>query len=338
MDARLRLDGTLDHDGASTALAETHALLGALADTPSLAGAARRLGISYRSAWGRVASLERMLGRAVVVKTKGHGSALTPFGAALHAALDRTFARIGPVLAAEESALRETLRGLAEPSAGQLRLAASHDPVLARLLEGMPAIELTTAGSIDALARLAAGQAEAAAFHYGSEGEAPPSFDAVFRDPDLTVAPLFRREQGLMLAPGNPLEISDVGAIAERGARFVNRQRGAGTRIWFDRLCREAAIDLAAIDGYHTEEFTHQAVAALIASGAADVGMGTRAIAGRFGLAFAALGWETYFLAARNSVDPALLRGLREAAAREARDTIGYTAPDPRGYQSAKCG
>jgi molybdate transport repressor ModE-like protein len=319
-----------DGDWNGLALRQTFALLDALAGSTSLLAAARKLGISYRSAWSRVSSLETALGQPVAIKTKGHGTALTPYGRALHAALAEMYDRLGPILAAEADRTAVALRSLEIRAPATLRLAASHDPLLLGILDDIPGIELAVAGSLDALAHLRAGSAEAAGFHYGSEGAAPSPFDVLFRDPDLTVRPLFRRQQGLMLPPSNPGGVTCVEDIARLGLRFVNRQRGAGTRIWFERLCAEASLDMGAIRGAQTEEFTHQAVAALIATGAADVGMGTPAVAERFGLAFHPFGWETYFLAARTSVDEAVLAGLVEAATRAAGATLGY--------QSTACG
>jgi molybdate transport repressor ModE-like protein len=324
MDVRLRLEGDLSLDRGAISLRPTHALLDGLERSGSLQGAAKLLGVSYRAAWGQLARLEASLGRAVVVKTKGHGSVLTEFGSELLSVLAAAFERIEPARAAEEEALGRSLATLLRPATQRLRVCGSHDPLLLSVVARVPDLEFSIAGSLDALAKLAAGGADAAGFHYGSEGEAPPPFDAIFRDPHLTTRPLFRREQGLMLAPGNPLELETISDLVTRRARFVNRQRGAGTRIWFERLCAEAGIDAEDIVGFHTEEFTHQAVAALIASGAADCGMGTRAAAAAFGLEFKPLGWEIYFLAARASVSAERLLPLMEAARSAARETAGY--------------
>ncbi|KQO74404.1 substrate-binding domain-containing protein [Methylobacterium sp. Leaf88] len=319
-----------DGDWNGLALRTTFALLHALSTSTSLLVAARRLGISYRSAWSRVSDLEATLGQPVAIKTKGHGTVLTPYGRTLHATLSGMYDRLGPLLAAEADRMTEALRRLEARQLPPLRLAASHDPLLLGVVEARADVELAIAGSLDALSHLRTGSADAAGFHYGSEGPAPDPFDAVFRDPDLRVRPLFRRQQGLMLPPGNPHGVTGVRDIARLDLRFVNRQRGAGTRIWFERLCAEAGLESRAIRGSQTEEFTHQAVAALIATGTADVGMGTPAIAERFGLAFQSLGWETYFLAARTTVDEALLTQLTEAAGRAASVTLGY--------QSTACG
>lgn len=323
---RLQIEGRCEGAAAfpfSTALS----LLGALAATGSLQGAAEALSISYRSAWGQLAALEQALGQPVVVKTKGHGSSLNPLGAALLALMQASQTRLAPALAAEEMALADGLRRLLEPAHARIRLAASHDPLLLDVIEVRPEIDLMVAGSLDAVARLRSGAVDAAGFHYGSEGEPPAPLDVLFQDPQIVVAPLFRREQGLMFAAGNPLGLAGVTDIAAKRARFVNRQRGAGTRIWFERLCDEAGLAVETIDGHHTEEFTHQAVAALIATGAADVGMGTRAVAERFGLDYRPVGWEIYFVAVRATLDAERLEPLKEALRARAGRASGYAPP-----------
>ncbi len=332
MRVSLRIDGRAGGGRADIALGPAQALLEALDRTGSLQGVAQELGVSYRSAWGQLAALEHALGRPAAVKTKGHGSALTPLGAGLLALLKASQVRLGPTLAAEEMAVADGLRRLLEPEVARIRLAASHDPLLLEAVESRREIDLMVAGSLDALARLREGAVDAAGFHYGAEGPPPPPFDGLFRDADLSVVPLFRREQGLLLAPGNPLRLTGVDDIASRKARFVNRQRGAGTRIWFERLCREAGVPLDAVVGHHTEEFTHQAVAALIATGAADVGMGTRAVAERFALDYRPLGWESYYLATRVSLPPQRLAPLRDLIRSRAGEVSGYAVPsDPVG-------
>jgi molybdate transport repressor ModE-like protein len=322
----LRLDGEIRAPGGAVAIGRTLALLRAVAETGSVQGAARRLGVSYRAAWGQLRTLEAALGQAPVAKTKGHGSVLTAFGARLSAELEEAQLRAAAGVEAERSRLEERIRGLFG-GPPRLRLAASHDPLLVGVVEAAGTVDLSVSGSLDALDRLAAGDADAAGFHFGAEEGAPPPFDRTFRDPSLAIRPLFRREQGLMLAPGDALGLRSIADVARRRARFVNRQRGAGTRIWFERLCREQDVRTDDIVGFHTEEFTHKAVAALIAAGAADVGMGTRAAADAFGLDYRPLGWETYYLAASPSADPAILETFAEMISDAARGTAGYGPP-----------
>ena len=107
---------------------------------------------------------------------------------------------------------------------------------------------------------------------------------------------LVHREQGLIVAPGNPLGLRGVADLAAPGLRYVNRQPGAGTRVLLDYQLRQQQIDPSGIVGYGREEPTHLAVAAAIAAGRADCGMGVRAAARAFGLDFVPVAQEPYDL------------------------------------------
>jgi len=112
----------------------------------------------------------------------------------------------------------------------------------------------------------------------------------------VAIIGLVGREQGLMVAPGNPLKLTRLEDLATTGASFVNRQRGAGTRVLLDFHLGRAGIEPAAIRGYETEEYTHLAVAAAVASGRAACGLGIRAAAEALGLGFVPLFDERYDL------------------------------------------
>jgi putative molybdopterin biosynthesis protein len=324
MRVELRLGGLISINGHDIALGRTHALLDSIAQERSIRGAADRLGLSYRSAWGRVLSLEKALGQPVAVKTKGHGSVLTAGGAALRDALAKTLRSFEAALRDEELALAGRLAPCLRNALRRDRLAFSNDPLLMSLLADLPAIEATVVGSHEAVERLLSGKAEAAGFHAGDQDiRRTPPYDGLFHDKRYLVRPLFSREQGLMLAAGNPLSIRSVNDLPRTGARYVNRQRGSGTRQWFDRLLEQAGISSRSIVGYNQEEFTHQAVAAVIASGAADAGMGVRAAAERFSLAFVPVGKEVYYLAAQPEFSDAITLLCDHVAARH-RDCTGY--------------
>ena len=104
------------------------------------------------------------------------------------------------------------------------------------------------------------------------------------------------RQQGLMVAAGNPLGIEKFADIAKDGVRYVNRQKGSGTRILTDYLCRQDGLDTDAIYGYDREELTHNSVAVQIASGSADAGMGIYSAAKLYGLDFIPICIEEYDL------------------------------------------
>jgi putative molybdopterin biosynthesis protein len=295
---KVTLEGRIDHAGASLPLLETLAILEGIAADAALKGAATRTGLSYRAIWDKLARIEALLGCEAAHRVKGHGTRLTPAGDALRSALDASRRRLEPVLAQECADLAAALAPLApaeEPA--RLILAASHDPLLSAAAQALASVQVNILGSGDAIAALLAGRADVAGCHFGEDAPSPPpeTRDALAAA-GFDWLRIFGRAQGLMVAPGNPLGLRDLADAVAAKARFVNRQRGSGTRRWFDRLLAQAAISPGAVRGYTDEEFTHQAVAAVIAAGRADAGLGVQAAAEKFGLDFLPLGEESYFL------------------------------------------
>ncbi|MGD8477907.1 MAG: substrate-binding domain-containing protein, partial [Burkholderiales bacterium] len=108
---------------------------------------------------------------------------------------------------------------------------------------------------------------------------------------------LVRRVQGLYVAKGNPKKIRTLSDLGRDDIRIINRQQGSGTRILFDHLLLHAGLQGNLIKGYQSEEFTHAAVAAYVASGVADAGFGVEPPARQFGMDFIPVASENYFLA-----------------------------------------
>jgi putative molybdopterin biosynthesis protein len=98
------------------------------------------------------------------------------------------------------------------------------------------------------------------------------------------------------VAPGNPLSLRSIDDLTRPGVRYVNRQRGAGTRVLLDHELRTRGIGSDAVEGYAREEPTHLAVAAAVAAGRADAGLGILAAARAFGLDFLPVTREPYDL------------------------------------------
>jgi putative molybdopterin biosynthesis protein len=121
-----------------------------------------------------------------------------------------------------------------------------------------------------------------------------PYVDQILAGRDIAIVRLVHRQQGLLVAPGNPLALTGVADLARPELRYVNRQRGAGTRVLLDYELARAGIDPAGIVGYGREEPTHLAVAAAIAADRADCGMGVLAAARAFGLGFVPVTSEPY--------------------------------------------
>lgn len=143
------------------------------------------------------------------------------------------------------------------------------------------------------------------------------------------------RTQGLMIAPGNPLGLTGIADLTRDGLRYVNRQKGSGTRILIDYLCKKQGIDPAGIYGYDREEFTHTSVAAQIASGSADAGMGIYSAAQLYGLDFLPVCMEQYDLlipdyAWETPMVQQLLKTLKSDAFRSRLEALGgYEVKEP---------
>ena len=113
---------------------------------------------------------------------------------------------------------------------------------------------------------------------------------------DVAVIRLVHREQGLLVARGNPLGLGGIADLAKPGVRYVNRQRGAGTRVLLDHLLGGLGLTPDSFTGYAREEPTHLAVAAAVAAGRADAGLGIMAAAAPFDLDFVPVAREPYDL------------------------------------------
>lgn len=143
------------------------------------------------------------------------------------------------------------------------------------------------------------------------------------------------RTQGIMAEAGNPKQIAGIESLASPDIRYVNRQKGSGTRILMDYLCNKHGLDTALIYGYEREEFTHTSVAAQIASGSADAGMGIYSAAKMYGLAFIPVCTEQYDLLIPDSAwdTPAVQEMLEILRSREFAGKLeelgGYTLKSP---------
>jgi len=114
---------------------------------------------------------------------------------------------------------------------------------------------------------------------------------------EVRVIHLVYREQGLIVQPKNPKDLKSLSNLPRKDIRFINRQKGSGTRILLDRELKGLSVDPGQIHGYEKEEFTHMAVASMIASGAADAGFGIHSAARAMNLDFIPIMKERYDLA-----------------------------------------
>lgn len=284
----------------------TFALLERIAASGSVQTAAQAVGVSYRHAWGLLVAWEQRLGQPLATMERGRGTTLAPLGEALLAARRATLAATQPGLVRLGAAVAAALN---LPTAGvpHLEVHASHDLALLRVRDLLAEqrevdMRLEIRGSLACLEALVRRQCDLAGFHATPDESLAALLNQASprgrREPVVAIE-LFTREQGLMTRHDQEPACRSLEALVATRARFINRQRGSGTRQIFDRLLRRARIARSDVCGYGDEEFTHLAVAATVAGGGADVGFGIRAAAAQFGLAFVPLVVETYYLAHR---------------------------------------
>jgi len=176
-----------------------------------------------------------------------------------------------------------------------LDLAASH----LRAADPLVTLASSNVGSLGGLVALRDGLCHLAGSHLldPASGEYTlPYLDRILGGRPVAVIRLAHRDQGLIVQPGNPLGLAEIKDLARAGVRYVNRQRGAGTRVLLDHQLRLLGISPEAVDGYQREQHTHLAVAAAVAAGRADAGLGIMAAARAFGLAFVPVTREPYDL------------------------------------------
>jgi putative molybdopterin biosynthesis protein len=113
---------------------------------------------------------------------------------------------------------------------------------------------------------------------------------------DLVLLPFLKRQQGMIVPRGNPLGLKVITDIAHTQAHYVNRQKGAGTRILFDHLLKQNGILPQEINGYEREMFTHLSVAAEVKMDEKAVGMGIYSAAKAMELDFVPIEEESYDL------------------------------------------
>ncbi len=224
------------------------------------------------------------------------------------------------------------------PAGQTLSVIGSHDPLLdeiadllAREVSSTVSLSSVHVGSMGGILAIRRREAQIAGIHLLDEATGTYNRAIVrqmFPEGGVRLVEGVRRQQGLLVQSGNPLSINGVDDIARRHLRYVNRQKGAGTRLLLDHLLRQSGFSPDDLHGYSREEYTHTGVAAQIAAGSADAGLGILSAARIASLDFLPVAQECYdFLVDETAWDtPAVRRFLaviRSVAFRERLDRMG---------------
>ena len=220
----------------------------------------------------------------------------------------------------------------------------SHDPLMDELSDLIhtadPEMNLSSShvGSMGGIMAARRGEAHLGGVHLLDEADGTYNTSFIrkyFPNGGVRLVECVGRTQGLMIQKGNPKGIKGVADLQREGLRYVNRQKGSGTRILIDYLCKKENIDTGKIYGYDREEFTHTSVAAQIASDSADAGMGIYSAAMLYDLDFIPVCTEQYDLlipdyAWETPMVQKLIEVLKSDAFRKRLEALGgYTIGDP---------
>jgi putative molybdopterin biosynthesis protein len=282
-----------------------------------------------------------VMGQDLIIWEKGQAARLTELANKLLWAERQAQARLAPQISTLQAELEKTFALAFDPNSQVLTLYASHDDALVQLREHAASqrlhLDIRFCGSVDAIRALNEGRCNVAGFH------APirPGADSLMA---RTLAPLMKtgrhklisfavRSQGLMVRPGNPLQLAAWEDLLRPGLRFINRSLGTGTRLLLDDWLQSSGTKASRLAGYTLEESSHAAVAAAIAAGQADTGLGIEAAARAQGLDFVPLLTERYWLVCLREALPStpvqqLMALLTSAAWQVPLSTLaGYQVP-----------
>lgn len=326
-------------------------MLQAVRAAGSIAAAAKSLQLSYRHVWGELKRWEQALGQPLILWEKGQAARLSEFADKLLWAERQAQARLAPQISALQAELEKTFAVAFDPSSHVLPIYASHDDGLVMLREHAATqslhLDLRFCGSVDAIRALNDGRCTLAGFHAPllprAQSLVARTYKPLLQTGQHKLIGFTLRQQGLMVAPGNPLALHSLRDLLRPEVRMVNRARGTGTRLLLDEWLEDNAIATNTLRGYSHEESSHASVAACIASGNADVGLGIASAAQAQGLDFVPLAQEAYWLVCHRSAldSPAVqaLRALLQTPAWKQQLTpmAGYTASSTSGQvQSLK--
>ena len=276
-------------------------LLRELHDREKLTDAAKALGISYRHGWNLIQRWTEFFGTPLVDMQKGRGAKLTNLGEKLLWAEERVIARLGPQMESLASELNLEIHQALRSDTPVINLYASHGYAVALLPTLVNELQLNIQymPSIEGIAAVERGDCQVAGFHLPTElsgSDIYRRYRELLSNPQLRVIRFITRQQGLMVEKGNPKGITGLQDLQRDEIRFVNRQPGSGTSALLDELLQRNGIEGNRIKGFNTREYTHSAIAAYVASGMADTGMGVEPPARQFSLDFIPLANEHYLL------------------------------------------
>jgi molybdate transport repressor ModE-like protein len=316
-------------------------LLSAVHNYGKLTVAATKLDMSYRHIWNILKKWTDFFGSDLVELKKGRGALLTPLGEKLLWAEQRAQARFEPQLISIASELNLEIQKHLMIKEPLLKIAASYGYAVALLPDFTNKFKLdlqykSYEESFDALSKR---ECDIAAFHLPTDIVSQRLIDIYSKYYQANTYKVIRfvtRRQGLIVKKDNPKNITQVIDLLRDDTQFINRQKNSGTRLLIDELLARSSVNSKNVVGFDRFEFTHSAIAAYVASGMADVGIGIETAARQFGLDFIPLTMEHYVLVCHQKTleDLSVQRLITQIKSEKFHEEVAKLA----GYESIACG
>jgi molybdate transport repressor ModE-like protein len=290
------------HDGCGeTVDPRIFVLLNEIHESNKLTKAADKLGMSYRHIWNMLKKWTAFFGADLVELQKGKGAKLTPLGEKLLWAEQLVNARFEPQLISLASELNLEIQKNLSLIAPILKVSASHGYAVAMLPEFTNEFKLNLLykNTEECLSALVKEECDIAALHLPTDiinPELISLYNEYLQGKNYKVISFVTRQQGLIIQKHNPKSIEGIVDLVKPDIKFINRQKGSGTRLLIEELLKREAINVKDVKGFGEVEFTHSAIAAYVASGMADAGIGVETAARQFGLDFIPLTTENYIM------------------------------------------
>ncbi|MGQ9469846.1 MAG: substrate-binding domain-containing protein [Nitrososphaerales archaeon] len=305
----------LEHNGKYLIGEKEARILECINTIGSFMGTAKSLGISYAHAWNTIDRISKILGEQIIEARRGGefggGARLTEAGLFILKEYKNLEKKIAESLSyREKRPIVKSKLFSYDVKAPDLSIIGSHcigiEIIIELLMKELKfSPELAYVGSSGGLAAVMLGEADIAGVHLFDDETGQynlPFLKRYFIDDKAVVVRGYIREQGFLVAKGNPKNIRSFEDLLRKDVKLVNRSLGSGTRAMLDRETKKIAESMGVrpmeisqrIRGYNMEIRSHIEVAKALSIGKADVGLGIRAVAEKYGLDFIPLA-EEYF-------------------------------------------
>ena len=255
----------------------------------------------HHDAWEKLSLLESQWPIELINQTKGNGVQLSNFGDFMIDFVEEIQNHCKQKSRGYQKSMLGIIERIRLAENARWRFYSSSDAIMERAVHEIKGFELKIVDSSEAIHKILTGEADIIGYNTSNQKRSISIYQHLLAK-DIQAFPMSRRLQGLLVKKGNPLDIHSIADLTRNKVRFINRQKGSGTRMLLDELLDEKGIKPSQINGYIKEELRHSSLANAILANLADVGLGLGDVAASNDLGFIPLREEVFFIAVRKEL------------------------------------